>query len=136
MFDETYNPDPVWEETKKNQQPTCSGDYDPPLTDEEYKALAEYFGACGEEMPETDEGIAEVSNSVDPTIPKDEHKYDYSDRKMPEEKEEETESECKARLERDAKQRLCQHKNKYINDIGKLRFWVCPDCKKDLGDVR
>lgn len=30
----------------------------------------------------------------------------------------------------------CSHKNKYINTAGLSRFWVCPDCKKDLGDAK
>ena len=29
----------------------------------------------------------------------------------------------------------CSHPNKYINHIFTSRFWVCPDCKKDLGNV-
>jgi hypothetical protein len=29
----------------------------------------------------------------------------------------------------------CQHKRKYINGAGQVRFWVCPDCKADLGDA-
>lgn len=29
----------------------------------------------------------------------------------------------------------CKHKNKYINQAGGIRFWVCPSCKKDLGDA-
>lgn len=29
----------------------------------------------------------------------------------------------------------CQHQNKYINHAGGIRFWVCPVCKKDLGNV-
>lgn len=30
----------------------------------------------------------------------------------------------------------CSHPNKYINTAGFSKFWVCPDCKKDLGDVK
>lgn len=31
----------------------------------------------------------------------------------------------------------CKHSNKYINVVSAtLKFWVCPDCKKDLGDVK
>lgn len=29
----------------------------------------------------------------------------------------------------------CKHENKYINQAGGIRFWVCPKCKKDLGDA-
>jgi hypothetical protein len=29
----------------------------------------------------------------------------------------------------------CNHKNKYINEAGGTRFWVCPQCKADLGDA-
>lgn len=29
----------------------------------------------------------------------------------------------------------CDHKNKYINQAGGSSFWVCPQCKKDLGDA-
>jgi hypothetical protein len=29
----------------------------------------------------------------------------------------------------------CSHPNKYINGFT-TKFWVCPDCKKDLGDVK
>jgi hypothetical protein len=29
----------------------------------------------------------------------------------------------------------CDHKGKYINQAGGVRFWVCPKCKKDLGDA-
>lgn len=29
----------------------------------------------------------------------------------------------------------CQHQNKYINQAGGIRFWVCPACKKDLGNA-
>jgi hypothetical protein len=29
----------------------------------------------------------------------------------------------------------CDHKGKYINQAGGIRFWVCPKCKKDLGDA-
>ena len=28
----------------------------------------------------------------------------------------------------------CQHLRKYVNKAGFKNFWVCPDCKKDLGD--
>lgn len=28
----------------------------------------------------------------------------------------------------------CQHLRKYVNKAGFKSFWVCPDCKKDLGD--
>ena len=30
----------------------------------------------------------------------------------------------------------CDHKNKYINQAGTVKFWVCPACKKDLGDAK
>ena len=30
----------------------------------------------------------------------------------------------------------CTHDNKYINRAGFKDFWVCPDCKADLGDVK
>ena len=31
---------------------------------------------------------------------------------------------------------ICFHPNKYMNEVSaNLKFWVCPDCKKDLGDV-
>ena len=31
---------------------------------------------------------------------------------------------------------ICSHKNKYINILSNtLKFWYCPDCKKDLGDA-
>lgn len=29
----------------------------------------------------------------------------------------------------------CKHNNKYINEAGGVRFWVCPQCKADLGDA-
>lgn len=29
----------------------------------------------------------------------------------------------------------CKHEKKYINQAGGIRFWVCPVCKKDLGNV-
>lgn len=29
----------------------------------------------------------------------------------------------------------CWHPNKYINKIFTTAFWVCPDCKKDLGNA-
>lgn len=29
----------------------------------------------------------------------------------------------------------CDHQGKYINQAGGVRFWVCPKCKKDLGDA-
>lgn len=29
----------------------------------------------------------------------------------------------------------CKHEGKYINQAGNSRFWVCPKCKKDLGDA-
>lgn len=33
--------------------------------------------------------------------------------------------------------KLCKHPKKYPNVISKaLKFWYCPDCKKDLGDVK
>lgn len=32
--------------------------------------------------------------------------------------------------------KVCTHPNKYKNVLSaNLSFWVCPDCKKDLGDV-
>jgi hypothetical protein len=31
---------------------------------------------------------------------------------------------------------VCSHKNKYKNILSNtLKFWYCPDCKKDLGDA-
>lgn len=32
--------------------------------------------------------------------------------------------------------KTCDHKDKYINTAGFSKFWVCPTCKKDLGDVK
>jgi hypothetical protein len=33
------------------------------------------------------------------------------------------------------KEVVCKHPNKYKNIISRtLIFWICPDCKKDLGD--
>ena len=30
----------------------------------------------------------------------------------------------------------CKHENKYINQLSStMKFWVCKDCKKDLGDA-
>lgn len=29
----------------------------------------------------------------------------------------------------------CRHENKYVNQAGGIKFWVCPNCKKDLGDA-
>lgn len=29
----------------------------------------------------------------------------------------------------------CEHPNKYINRSTSKPFWVCPDCKADLGDA-
>lgn len=29
----------------------------------------------------------------------------------------------------------CDHSKKYINQAGGIRFYVCPDCKADLGDA-
>lgn len=29
----------------------------------------------------------------------------------------------------------CKHENKYINQAGGIRFYVCPKCKADLGNV-
>lgn len=29
----------------------------------------------------------------------------------------------------------CTHEGKYINQAGGTKFWVCPKCKKDLGDA-
>lgn len=29
----------------------------------------------------------------------------------------------------------CRHNGKYVNSAGGARFWVCPTCKKDLGDA-
>ncbi len=29
----------------------------------------------------------------------------------------------------------CHHQNKYINEAGGIKFWVCPQCKMDLGDA-
>lgn len=29
----------------------------------------------------------------------------------------------------------CSHPNKYINSAGGTKFWVCPSCKRDLGDA-
>lgn len=32
-------------------------------------------------------------------------------------------------------EKMCNHPNKYKNTISRtLVFWVCPDCKKDLGN--
>lgn len=31
---------------------------------------------------------------------------------------------------------FCRHDKKYINKVSNtLKFWYCPDCKKDLGDA-
>jgi restriction endonuclease S subunit len=30
---------------------------------------------------------------------------------------------------------ICKHENKYINQAGGIKFWICPKCKKDLGDA-
>jgi hypothetical protein len=31
---------------------------------------------------------------------------------------------------------FCRHDKKFINNISRnLKFWYCPDCKKDLGDA-
>ena len=32
--------------------------------------------------------------------------------------------------------KYCSHKNKYINTAGGKKFYVCPNCKADLGDVK
>lgn len=32
--------------------------------------------------------------------------------------------------------KTCDHKDKYINTAGISKFWVCPTCKKDLGDAK
>lgn len=29
----------------------------------------------------------------------------------------------------------CKHENKYINEAGGIKFYVCPKCKADLGDA-
>jgi hypothetical protein len=29
----------------------------------------------------------------------------------------------------------CRHPNKYINSAGGVKFWVCPCCKKDMGNA-
>jgi hypothetical protein len=29
----------------------------------------------------------------------------------------------------------CNHNRKYVNGAGHAKFWVCPDCKADLGDA-
>ena len=29
----------------------------------------------------------------------------------------------------------CDHKGKYVNEAGGVRFFVCPKCKADLGDA-
>lgn len=29
----------------------------------------------------------------------------------------------------------CDHKDKYVNSAGGVKFWVCPRCKSDLGSV-
>lgn len=29
----------------------------------------------------------------------------------------------------------CSHNRKYVNGAGDAKFWVCPDCKADLGDA-
>lgn len=29
----------------------------------------------------------------------------------------------------------CKHENKYINEAGGTKFWVCPRCKSDLGNA-
>jgi hypothetical protein len=29
----------------------------------------------------------------------------------------------------------CRHPNKYVNSAGGVRFWVCPSCKKDMGNA-
>lgn len=29
----------------------------------------------------------------------------------------------------------CKHEEKYINQAGGILFWVCPFCKKDLGNA-
>lgn len=29
----------------------------------------------------------------------------------------------------------CPHEKKYVNVANQIKFWYCPDCKKDLGDV-
>jgi hypothetical protein len=29
----------------------------------------------------------------------------------------------------------CKHEGKYVNSAGGFKFWVCPTCKKDLGDA-
>jgi len=33
------------------------------------------------------------------------------------------------------KEAKCKHPKKYINKSMSVYFWVCPDCKADLGDV-
>lgn len=38
-------------------------------------------------------------------------------------------------FKKDASKNECRHENKYVNHIGSTRFWVCPKCKKDLGDA-
>jgi restriction endonuclease S subunit len=30
---------------------------------------------------------------------------------------------------------ICRHENKYVNQAGGIKFWVCPTCKKDLGNA-
>lgn len=29
----------------------------------------------------------------------------------------------------------CRHPNKYVNSAGGVKFWVCPSCKKDMGNA-
>ena len=31
--------------------------------------------------------------------------------------------------------KTCDHKDKYVNTAGGIKFWVCKLCKKDLGDA-
>jgi hypothetical protein len=128
---ETSNPDPSWNESEQLQAPTKSHKEEYQLTEEEYKALAEFYGACGEGIDSTE---IRDENDVEPTIAKDENTYDYKSKDKREDKQE-TEGEKNARIERENKQKSCSHKNKYINKANLKQFWVCPDCKADLGNV-
>jgi hypothetical protein len=125
------NPDPNWSESEQLQASTNSHKEEYQLTEEEYKALAEFYGACGEGLPDTE--VRDV-DEAEPTAQKDENSYDYKP-KDKREMDTETEGEKRSRLERESKQKSCWHKNKYVNKANTKHFWVCPDCKADLGDV-
>lgn len=105
-----------------NKEPLNSIEFDP----FDFGSLAD----DSDELSEDDFTISkEIAEELEKLISDDSDEWNIDDEPA-------AKKESERQLEMRAKQINCLHKEKYINEAGGVKFWVCPSCKKDLGDAR